>query len=138
MKYEIYAPAQNKVLLSFDVKNELNELVAHKRFNDYAKRRNATSIINNDSIGHLSWLLPKTKKSPEMEIILRGVSEEVAQSQEDTGVLELATLSERVLTIYQNMAIQGATPALMNDLYNIHLEIQRLESEFKELRDALL
>lgn len=42
----------------------------------------------------------------------------------DTDVLELATLSERLDTVIQEMRVVGATPSLMNDLVGISAEIR--------------
>lgn len=72
MKFEIYAPAQDKVLSSFDKKDVF---AAYKRFNTYAIRRYGDSITDETVFGGIKWLLPATKKLPEMEIVLRTIDE---------------------------------------------------------------
>jgi hypothetical protein len=56
------------------------------------------------------------------------------QESADTDVLELATLSERLDTVIQEMRVVGATPSLMNDLVKISAEIRLSE---QKLCDAL-
>ena len=57
------------------------------------------------------------------------VNTQSQQESTDTDVLELATLSERLDTVIQEMRVVGATKSLMNDLVGISAEIRSLEQK---------
>ena len=57
----------------------------------------------------------------------QAVTTHLQQERADTDVLELATLSERLDTVIQEMRVVGATPSLMNELVGISAEIRLSE-----------
>jgi hypothetical protein len=61
--------------------------------------------------------------------------ERIGDALDVTTHLQLATLSERLDTVIQEMRVVGATPSLMNDLVKISAEIRLSE---QKLCDALL